>query len=104
MWRGEGERGCDRAGAEADAKGVEARAHLLALKPKTKSIASITFDLPLPLGPTTDVMWRSKGPILMVLAYDLKLVSSSRRIIRYGSGSFGAGCVASSISVMTGVG
>ena len=25
-----------------------------ALKPKTKSIASITFDLPLPLGPTTD--------------------------------------------------
>ena len=38
--------------------------------PNTKSIASITLDLPLPLGPTTEVMWRSKGPMVIVLAYD----------------------------------
>ena len=35
----------------------------LAFLPKTKSIASITLDLPLPLGPTTEEKDLWKGPI-----------------------------------------
>jgi len=57
---------------------------LLDLKPKTKSIESITFDLPLPLGPTTDDMFLSNGPISCLPAYDLKFSRTMRWIIRRG--------------------
>ena len=44
--------------------------------PNTKSIESITFDLPDPFGPTTaeNDLW--KGPITRRLAYDLKFSTS----------------------------
>eukprot|EP00967_Tisochrysis_lutea_P078950 scaffold107796_cov30-Tisochrysis_lutea.AAC.1 len=56
----------------------------LARKPKTKSIASITLDLPEPFGPTTEVMLASKGPMVTGPAYDLKLSRTIREIIRRG--------------------
>jgi hypothetical protein len=79
-----------------------AGAHFFALKPRTKSSESITFDLPLPLGPTTEVMFVSNGPIGTVPAYDLKFVSSIFLIMRRCGGasgvSEGAGAVACVIS------
>eukprot|EP00962_Isochrysis_galbana_P023263 scaffold7006_cov108-Isochrysis_galbana.AAC.4 len=59
----------------------------LARKPNTKSIASMTFDLPLPFGPTTEVMLESKGPIVTGPAYDLKLSSTMREIITRRAGA-----------------
>jgi hypothetical protein len=61
-------RDLEMVGACGAQENARASAHLFALKVKTKSIASITFDLPLPLGPTTDVMCRSNGPTLTLFA------------------------------------
>ena len=52
------------------------RRSLLAFLPNTKSMASITFDLPEPLGPTTEEKHLWKGPISRTPAYDLKFSST----------------------------
>lgn len=47
----------------------------------------MTFDLPLPLGPTTDENDEWKGPIICSPAYDLKFVRISLLITNLGESS-----------------
>ena len=50
--------------------------NFLARLPNTKSMASITLDLPDPFGPTTEEKHLWNGPMVFVPAYDLKFSSS----------------------------
>ena len=79
----------------------------LALKPKPKSAESITFDLPLPLGPMTHVMLLLNGPILTTPKYDLKFSSSivSTTSLGFGPGAAGGavGSVAAALPSCAGI-
>ncbi len=56
----------------------------LALNPKMKSMLSIRFDFPDPLGPTMEVKFLWNGPIFWVPAYDLKFFKTKWSMIRRG--------------------
>ena len=63
------------------------RRSFLAFLPKTKSMASITFDLPEPFGPTIEEKRLWKGPTTRSPPYDLKLWSTILVISRRDPGA-----------------